>query len=57
MEIRKVNIKKLSEDAKIPTYGTDYAAGADLYACSSEKISFIILNQVSSSPLDVRNVK
>ena len=40
METKKVNIKRLSSDAKLPTYGTDYAAGADLYACSSEKISF-----------------
>lgn len=40
METKKVNIKKLNENAKIPTYGTDYAAGADLYACSDEKISF-----------------
>lgn len=36
----KINVKKLSSDAKIPTYGTEYAAGCDLYACSSEKISF-----------------
>lgn len=28
----KVKIKKLSENAKIPTYGSPYAAGADLYA-------------------------
>ena len=28
----KVRIKKLNENATIPTYGTDYAAGADLYA-------------------------
>ena len=40
METKKVNIKRLSSDAKLPTYGTDYAAGADLYACSSKKISF-----------------
>lgn len=36
----KINIKKLSNDAKIPTYGTEYAAGCDLYACLGEKISF-----------------
>ena len=30
----KVNIKKLNENAKIPTYGSEYAAGADLYACT-----------------------
>ena len=28
----KVNIKKLDENATIPTYGTEYSAGADLYA-------------------------
>ena len=28
-----VRIKKLNESAKIPTYGSEYAAGADLYAC------------------------
>ena len=34
-----VRIKKLNENAKIPTYGTEYAAGADLYACiDSEEI-------------------
>ena len=30
----KVNIKKLSDDAILPTYGSDYAAGADLYSSS-----------------------
>ncbi|MDE6441853.1 MAG: dUTP diphosphatase [Clostridia bacterium] len=29
----QVNIKKLSEKAVIPTYGSEYSAGADLYAC------------------------
>ena len=29
----KVKAKKLREDAKLPTYGTACAAGADLYAC------------------------
>ena len=28
-----VKSKKLNENAKIPTYGTEFAAGADLYAC------------------------
>jgi dUTP pyrophosphatase len=28
----KVRIKKLNENAIIPTYGTEYSAGADLYA-------------------------
>lgn len=29
----KVKIKKLNENATVPTYGSPYAAGADLYAC------------------------
>ena len=28
-----VKVKKLREDAVLPTYGSEYAAGADLYAC------------------------
>lgn len=31
-----VNIKKLNDNAVIPTYGSEYAAGADLYACITE---------------------
>jgi len=34
----KVKIKRLHKDAKIPTYGTKYSAGADLYAI--EDVSF-----------------
>lgn len=33
-----VNIKKLSENAIIPTRGSKEAAGMDLYACTSDKI-------------------
>ena len=29
----KIRVKKLKEGAKLPTYGTAEAAGADLYAC------------------------
>lgn len=32
----KVNIKKLDERAKLPTYGSEFSAGADLYACLDE---------------------
>lgn len=35
-----VPIKKLNENAVIPTYGSEFAAGADLYACCNETISF-----------------
>ena len=34
----KVQIKKLNSGAQIPTYGTDFAAGADLYACLDESV-------------------
>ena len=33
MEKYSVRIKKLDEKAIIPTYGSEFAAGADLYAC------------------------
>ncbi len=36
-----VNIKKLNENAVIPTYGTEYAAGADLYACMEEAVTIL----------------
>ena len=34
----KVNLKKLRPDAVIPAYGTEFAAGADLYACMDETV-------------------
>lgn len=34
-----LNIKKLFENATVPTYGSDFAAGADLYACEDEEIT------------------
>lgn len=34
----KMNIKKISDKAKIPTYGTKDSAGADLYALLDEEI-------------------
>jgi len=39
MENLKVKIKKLNEKAVIPTYGSPYAAGADLYACIDEDVT------------------
>ena len=38
MENLQVKIKKLSEKAILPTYGSPYSAGADLYACIDEDI-------------------
>ena len=34
-----VKIKKLNENAKMPTYGSPYSAGADLYACIENEIT------------------
>lgn len=38
MNIKDINIKLLKENAIIPTYGTEYSAGADLYACLEEDL-------------------
>ncbi len=34
-----MNIKKLNENARIPTYGSRFSAGADLYACESSDVT------------------
>ena len=34
-----IKVKKLNEKAILPTYGSDYAAGADLYACLDTAIT------------------
>lgn len=34
-----IRIKKTDQNAVIPTYGTEFSAGADLYACIPESIS------------------
>ncbi|MBD5585717.1 MAG: dUTP diphosphatase [Clostridia bacterium] len=35
----KVNIKKLNDKAVIPSYGSEYSAGADLYACLNSDLT------------------
>ena len=35
----QVKIKKLNENAVIPTYGSPFSAGADLYACEAEAVT------------------
>ena len=35
----KVNFKKLNENAVAPTYGTEFSAGADLYACEGGEVT------------------
>ena len=37
----KVEIKKIRENAKIPTRGSEYAAGYDLYACIERPVTIM----------------
>lgn len=37
--MEKINVKRLREGAQMPTYGTEYAAGADLYACLDDAVT------------------
>lgn len=39
INMTKVAFKKLDPRAHIPTYGTEFAAGADLYACMEESVT------------------
>ncbi len=34
-----IPVKKLNPNATLPTYGSEYAAGADLYACIDETVT------------------
>ena len=36
----EVSVKKLDERAVLPTYGSEFAAGADLYAVADEELVF-----------------
>ena len=36
----KIAVKKLHENAILPTYGSEFAAGADLYALCEEEVVF-----------------
>lgn len=39
--MQSVPVKRLSPDAKLPTYGSSDAAGADLYACLIEPVTVV----------------
>ncbi|MGN0317518.1 MAG: dUTP diphosphatase [Lachnospira sp.] len=41
IQSQKVNIKKLNDNATIPTYGTPYAAGADLYSGMDSPVAIV----------------
>ena len=36
-----ISVKKLRENAILPTYGSEFAAGADLYACLEESVTIL----------------
>ena len=36
-----IKVKKLRDGAHLPTYGTDFSAGADLYACLEEPVTIL----------------
>lgn len=44
MQKLNVGLKKLRENAIIPTYGTEYSAGADLYACFENDVTSVDIN-------------
>lgn len=37
--MREIKVKKLNENARLPVYGTEYSAGADLCACLDEPVT------------------
>lgn len=40
LNTQKIKVKKLNENAIIPTYGTQFSAGADVYALCDKTLSF-----------------
>ena len=41
MQRINVKIKKLNENAILPKYGTEFSAGADLYACEGKDLTVL----------------
>ena len=41
--MNSIRVKKLHPNAKLPTYGSPEAAGADLYACLEEPVTIATL--------------
>ena len=39
--MERIKVKKLRENAQLPTYGTEFSAGADLYACLGEDVTIL----------------
>ncbi|MEI3266889.1 MAG: hypothetical protein V8R85_07195 [Frisingicoccus sp.] len=38
---QQVKVKKLNDSAMLPTYGSKYSAGSDLYACMAEPVTIL----------------
>lgn len=41
MDKRNINVKKLNDKAILPTYGSEFSAGADLYACLDGSVEIL----------------
>lgn len=37
--MQKIKVKRMNENAKLPTHGSEYAAGYDLHACTTQMIT------------------
>lgn len=37
--MQKIKVKKMNENTKLPTHGSEYAAGYDLHACTTQMIT------------------
>ncbi len=49
----EVNLKKLNNNAVVPTKGSDYSAGYDLYACLDEEFILIKPGEVVKVPTGI----
>ena len=47
-----LRIKKLDERASVPTYGTEYSAGADLYSMVGDEITVEILDHSKNNDMN-----
>ena len=47
-----IKVKKLRDGAHLPTYGTEFSAGADLYACLEEPVT-ILPGETKKSPTGI----
>ncbi len=55
MEISAIRVKKIKPDAVLPTYGSEFSAGADLYACIEKKDILIAPGETVFIPTGLYN--